>query len=122
MAACGLAHSVVASVAGRVWNFGWGMFGILGHNEQDRLVPTRVDPHHFAHASISAVAAGECHSAAVTAGALSLPARLLLKSGERSSAANAAAAERSSRRVWPGSRTNDGLRCHATMGWILYPT
>jgi hypothetical protein len=31
-------------------------------------VPTRVDPQHFAHAPISAVAAGEHHSATVTAG------------------------------------------------------
>ena len=41
MGACRWAHSVVVSAEGRVWNFGWGMFGILGHNdEQDRLVPT----------------------------------------------------------------------------------
>ena len=32
---------VVVSAEGRVWTFGRGIFGRLGHNdEQDRLVPT----------------------------------------------------------------------------------
>lgn len=46
-----------------------GARGRLGlADEDDRLVPARVDPRHFAHAPLCAVAAGECHSAAVTAG------------------------------------------------------
>ena len=56
--------------AGELWAWGQGSRGRLGLNdEQRRLAPTRVDPQHFAHAPISAVAAGEeSHSAAVTAG------------------------------------------------------
>jgi len=41
MAACGWLHSVVVSAEGRVWTFGRGWSGSLGHNdEQHRLVPT----------------------------------------------------------------------------------
>ncbi len=55
--------------AGELWAWGLGDDGRLGLNDgQDRLVPTRVDLQHFAHAPISAVAAGYYHSAAVTAG------------------------------------------------------
>jgi hypothetical protein len=40
MAACGWCHSVVVWVEGRVWTFGFGYYGQLGHNdEQHRLVP-----------------------------------------------------------------------------------
>jgi hypothetical protein len=43
--------------AGELWTWGYGAQGRLGLNDgQDRLVPTRVDPQHFAHAPISAVA------------------------------------------------------------------
>ena len=55
--------------AGELWACGWGAQGRLGLNDrQERLVPTRVDPQDFAHTPISAVAAGDFHSAAVTAG------------------------------------------------------
>ena len=41
MAACGLVHSVLVSAEGRVWTFGCGASGRLGHNdEQDTLIPT----------------------------------------------------------------------------------
>ena len=41
MAACGWLHSVVVSAEGRVWTFGWGRNGRLGHNDESkRLVPT----------------------------------------------------------------------------------
>jgi hypothetical protein len=54
---------------GELWAYGKGAKGRLGLNDgQRRLVPTHVDPQHFAHAPISAVAAGDSHSAAVTAG------------------------------------------------------
>ena len=66
---CGLEHTLAVTEAGELWAWGQGAQGRLGLNDgQDRLVPTRVDPQHFAHAPISAVAAGESHSAAVTAG------------------------------------------------------
>jgi alpha-tubulin suppressor-like RCC1 family protein len=66
--ACSLYHMLVVTEAGELWACGHGAQGRLGLNdEQDRLVPTRVDPQHFAHAPISAVAAGDSHSAAVTA-------------------------------------------------------
>ena len=67
--ACGNVHTLAVTEAGELWAWGLGAQGRLGPNDgQDRLVPTRVDPQHFAHAPISAVAAGESHSAAVTAG------------------------------------------------------
>ena len=67
--ACGGDHTLAVTEAGELWTWGRGAQGRLGLNDgQDRLVPTRVDPQHFAHAPISAVAAGESHSAAVTAG------------------------------------------------------
>ena len=67
--ACGNVHTLAVTEAGELWAWGLGAQGRLGLNdEQDRLVPTRVDPQHFAHAPISAVAVGDSHSAAVTAG------------------------------------------------------
>ena len=66
---CGGVHTLAVTEAGELWAWGQGAQGRLGLNDgQDRLVPTRVDPQHFAHAPISAVAAGSNHSAAVTAG------------------------------------------------------
>ena len=56
--ACGYFHTLVVTEAGDLWAYGHGAQG-------DRLVPTRVDPLHFAHAPISAVAACESHSAAL---------------------------------------------------------
>jgi hypothetical protein len=67
--ACGRDHTLAVTEAGELWVWGQGVQGQLGLNDgQDRLVPTRVDPQHFAHAPISTVAAGFDHSAAVTAG------------------------------------------------------
>jgi alpha-tubulin suppressor-like RCC1 family protein len=69
VAACGYQHTLVVTEAGELWACGRGAQGRLGLNDgQDRLVPTRVDPQHSARAPISAVAAGDSHSAAVTAG------------------------------------------------------
>jgi alpha-tubulin suppressor-like RCC1 family protein len=69
MVATSFAHTLVVTEAGELWACGQGAHGRLGlHDWQDRLVPTRVDPKHFAHELISAVAAGFYHSAAVTAG------------------------------------------------------
>jgi alpha-tubulin suppressor-like RCC1 family protein len=67
--ACGNVHTLAVTEAGELWAWGLGAQGRLGLNDvQGRLVPTRVDPQHFAHAPISAVAVGDSHSAAVTAG------------------------------------------------------
>jgi hypothetical protein len=53
----------------RARTFGCGEDDCLGHSDgQARLVPKRADPHHFAHARISTVAAGDYHSAAVSPG------------------------------------------------------
>ena len=56
--ACGNVHTLAVTEAGELWAWGLGAQGRLGLNdEQARLVPTRVDPQHFAHAPISVVAA-----------------------------------------------------------------
>lgn len=66
---CGGVHTLAVTEAGELWAWGQGAQGRLGLNDgQPRLVPTRVDPQHFAHAPISTVAAGYSHSAAVTSG------------------------------------------------------
>ena len=62
MAACGWCHSVVVSAEGRVWTFGNGEFGRLGHTDDDMadglcLVPTLVAV--FEGSKIVTVAAGE---------------------------------------------------------------
>jgi hypothetical protein len=54
---------------GRLWACGDGSYGQLGLGDTaHRLVPTRVNPQHFARAPISVVAAGNFHSAVVTTG------------------------------------------------------
>jgi alpha-tubulin suppressor-like RCC1 family protein len=59
MAACGWLHSVVVSAEGRVWTFGRGWSGSLGHNdEQHRLVPTLLAAEVFEGSMIVTVAAG----------------------------------------------------------------
>jgi len=45
--------------AGELWAWGFGAHGRLGLNDEQRWLVTRVDPQHFAHAPISAVAAGQ---------------------------------------------------------------
>jgi alpha-tubulin suppressor-like RCC1 family protein len=58
--ACGHEHTLAVTEAGELWAWGLGAQGRLGLNDcRARLVPTRVDPQHFAHAPISAVAAGD---------------------------------------------------------------
>ncbi len=68
MAACGGFHTRLVTEEGVVWVFGKGEHGRPGlNNEEDRLVPTRVDPQHFGGAQVATVAGGY-HSAAVTEG------------------------------------------------------
>ena len=66
MAACGWCHSVVVSAEGRVWTFGYGSCGRLGHNdEQDKLVPTLLAAEVFKGSKIVTVAAGGYYTMAV---------------------------------------------------------
>jgi alpha-tubulin suppressor-like RCC1 family protein len=52
-----------------VWAFGQGEHGRLGlNNEDNRLVPTRVDPKRFSVVKIATVTGGYWHSAVVTEG------------------------------------------------------
>jgi len=65
-AACGYCHNVVVSAEGRVWTFGDGWNGRLGHNdEQQRLVPTLLTAEVFKGSKIVTVAAGGAHTMAV---------------------------------------------------------
>ena len=42
--ACGARHTLIRTEDGRVYSFGCGMFGQLGHgNKEDRLTPTLID-------------------------------------------------------------------------------
>jgi RCC1 and BTB domain-containing protein len=67
--ACGDFHTLVVTEDGVVWTFGDGEHGCLGLNdEDDRQVPTRVDPQRFEGAQVATVAAGDHRSAAVTEG------------------------------------------------------
>ena len=54
IAACGSDHTLVVTEEGVVWAFGQGVHGRLGLNdEDDRLVPTRVDPQRFGGAQVA---------------------------------------------------------------------
>jgi len=60
MAAAGDDHSVVASAAGDVFTWGYGLYGRLGHNneqEEDRLAPARLGREQFGGGKIVFVAA-----------------------------------------------------------------
>jgi len=66
MGACGDRHSIVASEAGRVWTWGAGGSGRLGHNnEDDLLAPAVLGEEPLAARKIVTVAAGHAHTAAV---------------------------------------------------------
>ena len=67
LAVCGSCHTLVVTEAGAVWACGQGGSGALGLNDSlPRFVPTRIDQKRFAHARVVTLAAGDCHSAAVT--------------------------------------------------------
>ena len=66
MAACGYYHTLAVTEEGRLWSWGLGCYGALGHADKlDKLVPTCVDAQHFA-GGIVTVAAVAYYSAAVT--------------------------------------------------------
>ena len=64
---CCANHTIVVLKNGALYTFGKGAHGALGHNDRhNRLVPTRIEPLHFANAHIVSAAAGTRHSTAVT--------------------------------------------------------
>ena len=71
MAACGGYHSVAVSAEGDVFTWGAGVWGRLGHNdEQDRLAPARLEQGQFGGGKVVLVAAGFCHTVALTEGGM----------------------------------------------------
>jgi len=72
---CGLNHTLAITKDGALWTFGIGTDGALDHTgRNNRLVPTRIEAHHFGNAKIVCAAAGHSHSAAVTEhGILNIP-------------------------------------------------
>ena len=72
MAACGAYHTAACTDSGKVWTWGQGRWGLLGHGDRDvdRPVPTKVgnnDGHSFREERVVMVACGARHTAAVTA-------------------------------------------------------
>jgi alpha-tubulin suppressor-like RCC1 family protein len=69
MVACGRFHTMVATVDGRLWTFGRGGEGRLGHchDTLDKLIPTLVLALRDGGAKIVMVAAGAAHSIGLTA-------------------------------------------------------
>jgi len=66
MVAAGADHNVALEAEGRVWTWGWGFFGQLGHNDrQNRLVPILVAGEALGGAATILVAAGSRHTVAV---------------------------------------------------------
>ena len=66
MAACNSFHNAVVTAEGRVWTWGHGKAGCLGHNdEQTRLAPVLVAGEQFDGSTIVMVAAGLGHTVAV---------------------------------------------------------
>lgn len=68
MVAAGVAHSIAATSDGDVYTWGWGDDGQLGHGDGDtKIFPTKLDSVYFQGSSAVVVAAGELHSAILTA-------------------------------------------------------
>jgi len=67
MVAAGTLHSVALGTEGRVWTWGSGFHGQLGHNDgKDKLMPTLLTGEAFGVAVVVLVAAGRIHTVAVT--------------------------------------------------------
>ena len=59
-------HSLALTADGSVWSWGFGVFGRLGHgDQQDQLLPKKVEA--FAGQRVVAVTAGGIHSLSITA-------------------------------------------------------
>ena len=62
----GMAHSLALTADGAVWSWGYGVWGRLGHgDQQQQQLPKKIEG--FAGQRIVAVSAGEYHSLALTA-------------------------------------------------------
>ena len=67
MVACGGFHTLVTTINGRLWTFGLGQHGALGHGDRvDRAAPAMLDTSTFAGAHVTSLAAGFDHSIAAT--------------------------------------------------------
>ena len=67
MVACGGFHTLVTTLNGRLWTFGLGQHGALGHGDRaDRAAPAMLDTSLFAGAHVTSLAAGFDHSIAAT--------------------------------------------------------
>lgn len=67
MVSCGGFHTMALTSAGKVFTFGCGGNGRLGHGDTStHTVPCQIPSERFLGASIAYVCAGYCHSAAVT--------------------------------------------------------
>ena len=65
--ACGYAHTVVATEGGDVYTFGLGLYGQLGHgDEENQLAPRRVPAAGFNGERVVMVAAGNEHTVALS--------------------------------------------------------
>lgn len=67
--ACGIAHTLAVTEKGKLWSWGRGYRGRLGHEaqfERNRLVPEVVDLARYGGGPVMAVCCGHNHSAAVT--------------------------------------------------------
>ena len=59
-------HSLALTADGAVWSWGWGIFGMLGHGDQQQLLlPKKIEA--LAGRRVVAVSAGGQHSIAITA-------------------------------------------------------
>lgn len=69
MVAAGGGHTVALSEAGHVFTWGWGCYGQLGHNDEEKqLAPRQVEAGRFGGEKVVFVAAGAGHTVAVTVG------------------------------------------------------
>ncbi|XP_070558000.1 uncharacterized protein [Ptychodera flava] len=65
--ACGQYHSLALSQNHRVWSWGWGVHGQLGHGDpSDQLLPKQIEA--LDDAQVTQICAGCCHSAVLTLG------------------------------------------------------
>ncbi|XP_072176147.1 uncharacterized protein [Diadema setosum] len=63
--ACGQLHTLVLTQDQRLWSFGWGAHGQLGHGDvEDQIVPKPLAP--FTRSAIVSVSAGYAHSGILT--------------------------------------------------------
>ncbi|XP_063952351.1 uncharacterized protein LOC129255948 isoform X1 [Lytechinus pictus] len=63
--ACGQLHTLVITQGQRLWSFGWGVHGQLGHGDvEDQILPKLVNP--FSKSAIVGISAGYAHSGVLT--------------------------------------------------------